>query len=281
MTHSGPVLARHDDLDVIDCEVCRFAHLRPIPEVDEDYYRSHFWQEEKPGSREAILSELDWWRTTYEDWLSIIPAPGKRILDVGCGYGLFIETARQLGWDCVGVEPSDEAWANSLTQCPITTDENATRKLNDVLSMQWLLEHVPNPEEALKFWALHLVENGVLFLVVPQELTPWQKQASRKSARGNWWIHPTHINYFTAKSLSALVERCGFKVWETLATYPMERWLLECDIDYPANPLGGARCHQIVRNHEMSQGRVMRLAHGRLRASVGVGRDLIMIARKA
>ena len=281
MTHSGSVLARREDLEVIDCEACGFAHLNPIPEVDADYYRAEFWQKTKPGSREVILKEANWWRMTYRDWLSLIPAPGNRIVDVGCGYGMFIETARVEGWDCVGVEPSDEARMNGLSQCPIVSSDNPIREMNDVLSMQWLLEHLPNPEVELKRWAERLVPSGVLFLVVPQELTSWQRRASAKSAAGNYWIHPTHINYFAANSITNLVERCGFKVWETLATYPMERWLLECDVDYPATPVAGGVCHKVVRDDEMSQARVTRLSRGRMRASIGVGRDLILIARKA
>ena len=106
--------------DVLECRPCRQVFLHPLPSEEEiqqlfaslytsgegsvpelkDYYGFCF--EDEPGN--PLVEQ-------YEAWLDIIErvqAPG-RLLDVGCGTGLFLAVARRRGWQPFGIDESLEA----------------------------------------------------------------------------------------------------------------------------------------------------------------------------
>ena len=74
-------------------------------EWDPDEYDT--WYEKEPG-RTIDLIET-------ECALSfLLPANGKRILDVGCGTGNFTRKLSCLGYDVIGIDPSDEMVEKAL-----------------------------------------------------------------------------------------------------------------------------------------------------------------------
>ena len=111
MIHTGPVLGTRDDLTVVDCKACGFAHLDPLPAESAlaDYYKSDFWQKDKPGAYERLLQQAEWWQAMYGDWLALADpyVPARALLDVGPGYGGFLQAAQTAGYQrIIGIEPS-------------------------------------------------------------------------------------------------------------------------------------------------------------------------------
>lgn len=174
--HSGPVLAQRDGLTVIDCRACGWAHLDPLPVVEDAYYRDTFWSEKGAGWLAKYEAERDWLDMRNGDWLSVVEehlGSKHALLDVGCGYGFFMNTANKLGWPTYGIEPSIEAAQyarqfGSVADCS-WVDYNGNDF--DCISALWLLEHLPNPFEFLAWARAHLAPGGVLLLCVPQEWT--------------------------------------------------------------------------------------------------------------
>jgi hypothetical protein len=72
-----------------------------------------------------------------------------------------------------------------------------------------------------------LASGGLLVLDVANEFNDFQTVADAEYGLNRWWVcPPNHINYFSADSLSRLLETCGYRVIRREASFPMEMFLL-------------------------------------------------------
>jgi 2-polyprenyl-3-methyl-5-hydroxy-6-metoxy-1,4-benzoquinol methylase len=140
-------------------------------------------------------------------------ARGGRLLDVGCATGYFLNAAR-IDFEVVGVEPS--SWAADYARSRLHLDvmaghiESVDLPLGtfDVITMNDVIEHFSDPKVALQRAATLLRPGGILYLV-----TPDIGSLSARLMRGRWWgLRPAHLYYFSRRTLSALLEQCGFEV---------------------------------------------------------------------
>lgn len=280
--HSGPTLAERDGLTVIACHACGFAHLTEPP-AGEGFYQSEFWQAYKPGALERMQAQAEWWAATYGDWLSLAEQNtlGRTLLDVGAGYGQFVRAARERGWAATGIESSiaAAAWAREQGAWVLTGSwETTPLERYDCISTLWLVEHLPDAERFLRWARAHLYGGGVLLAVVPNEWTREQAQANRIAERKFYWLDKTHYSYFDWPTFANLLGRCGFRIVERLATWPMERFIVDGD-DYTDDADLGAACHREVEQHDLRLTRAERLAfYGEL-AGHGDGRDMVVVAK--
>lgn len=296
-THSGPIIAQRDALTVIQCTICGWAHLDPLPDAAalDAYYASEFWQKTKAGWREQYEAQRDSLAMRHGDWLAVLEphTAGRTLLDVGCGWGHFLETARARKWRTWGIEPSTEASGYAWERLGVNANLyggtweqfDMMRALGDptqfdVITAFWLLEHLPDPVAFLRWSRDHLASGGVLMLAVPQEWTVRQQLANEKAAVKNYWLDPTHLHYWHRETLFVLLARCGFQVADALATYPVEDWILSGH-DYTADPAVGAEGHRILRGVELQLGEFVRRSEARAWADAKQGRDLIVVAKRA
>lgn len=143
---------------------------------------------------------------------SAVPAPG-RLLDVGCGTGLFLSLAAHEGWRVTGVE-LDAATAavgqaqgldirvGTLRECL------AGEERFDAITMFDYLEHSITPGEDLDAVAARLAPGGALLVRVPN-LAGWQ---SRWMGCGWLGVISNHLSYFTPPVLRVALERRGLRV---------------------------------------------------------------------
>jgi 2-polyprenyl-3-methyl-5-hydroxy-6-metoxy-1,4-benzoquinol methylase len=138
----------------------------------------------------------------------------KRLLDVGCGPGFFLEAAIEHGFDGHGVEFSDVAISRARpgTRARISHgDVNALRKhqltVFDVVTAFDIIEHLHDPRTFLKeIWAI-LAPGGVLALSTPDT------GHFLRYLMGSRWpmLQPMqHTFLFSKRSVADLLEDCGF-----------------------------------------------------------------------
>jgi 2-polyprenyl-3-methyl-5-hydroxy-6-metoxy-1,4-benzoquinol methylase len=281
-THSGSVIAQRDGLTVIDCRACGWAHLDPLPTVDDAYYRDTFWSEKGAGWLAKYEAERDWLDMRHGDWLTLAQdhsdgKGGRTLLDVGCGYGFFLQVAKRRLWGVAGIEPSQEAYQychNDFPVWPSTWESFGDMTTGfDCISALWLMEHLPDPRAFLVWCRAHLAPGGVLLMAVPQEWTYPQLAANTTSAVRNWWLHPTHLHYWNAATLYGLLGRAGFRVVDALASFPIENYI-RTGHDYTADESLGDKVHAAVRAKELRLSRAERLQYQREAARESWGRDL-------
>jgi len=174
-----------------------------------------------------------------------------RLLDVGCGNGRFLAQMRDLGWEVMGVEPDLEAVRIARELFGLDVVQGTLEEVRlpegsfDVITMNHVIEHIPDPMATLvECWRL-LKPGGKLVVV-----TPNTRSLGRRLFGEHWrgWEVPRHLFLFSPRSLRACAERAGLTVrrlW-TASKGARRMWiasqLLRRDGRLPGgNPQGVAR----------------------------------------
>ncbi len=295
--HQGAVHEAVGDFSVIDCEHCGFKHVVPMPTAEElrETYAHDYYSTEKPLYIQRYLEDKAWWDSVYAErltWLeAMLPASRRRLLDVGSGPGLFLDAGRARGWQVKGIEPSNQAAMHSRDALGLNVEHGfldagsaPTLGRFDAINMGEVLEHLPDPAGMLGLTHGLLDDGGVLCLVVPNDFNPFQAILRTHCNFKPWWVAaPHHLNYFDAKSLAALVERCGFEVMQVTSTFPIDMFLLMGQ-NYIGNDTLGRQVHKMRMNFEtnlIESGRsdLLNQLHARL-SDLGLGREVVLVARK-
>jgi 2-polyprenyl-3-methyl-5-hydroxy-6-metoxy-1,4-benzoquinol methylase len=294
--HDGPLITRVQDYDVIACDICGFRHVIPLPEPQslERACREAYYSEEKPKFLAHAGEDQEWAEIFQRDRLesleALLPASRRRLLDVGAGPGYFLKTASSRGWRVLGLEPSRQAAAHArgLGLEMVEGFFNAATASGlgrfDVVHLNNVLEHVPNPTEIVTLARGLLDPGGLICLNVPNDFTPFQLSARNALTKSEWWVAPPHhLNYFDFDSLSRLVARLGFEVRERSTSFPMELFLL-MGLDYTKDGELGRACHNQRKRFDLSLERAgfkeARRAFYRALADAGLGREAVVIAVK-
>jgi SAM-dependent methyltransferase len=294
--HEGPCVARKGGFDIIHCEMCGFRHAVPLPSPAalEREYRETYYAEEKPTFLAHAGEDQQWGELAQTDRLEAferILGPGRRrLLDVGSGPGFFLKTAKNRGWNVLGLEPSRQAAAHArslgleVSEGFFGADTAGTLGRFDAINLNNVLEHVPDPIAILLAARAILEPGGVLCVGVPNDFSPFQIAAAATGATGEWWIAPPHhLNYFDFATLANLLQRLQFDIAEKTTSFPMEAFLLMGD-NYTADPALGRASHNKRKKFDLALEaaglKETRRAFYRALAETGLGREAVVIAVK-
>jgi len=147
----------------------------------------------------------------------------KSILDVGCGYGYFLDLAARNGWDASGVETMNDAAVLAEKRigkrniCHATLKEaKYSDNSFDVITLWDVLFIVENPFEELKECYRVLKQKGIIGIrvrnvffqkMVYRVFSPLKKITSGLGIRNPYVFHPY---CFSRKSIYQLLLRVGF-----------------------------------------------------------------------
>jgi SAM-dependent methyltransferase len=295
--HNGPVLDRHGEYRVIDCETCGFAHALPLPSPEEleRAYGETYYAVEKPDYLIRAQADAPWASMFYEDRLAAIgdalesKSAQGRLLDIGCGPGHFLQTAVAMGWSAEGIEPSRQAAAfasaKGLTIHNRTFDHDwaQIQTLFDVAHCMNVLEHVADPIALLDAAHTILKPGGAICIGVPNDYNALQA-AARKAGQKPWWVVPPHhLNYFGFDSLEGLLRRCSFQPVSRLTSFPMETFLL-MGRNYVGDDAAGRALHAERKTFDanlQSLDPAIRRRFYKALSDQGFGREAIVVAVKS
>ena len=141
--------------------------------------------------------------------------PGK-LLDVGCGDGGFLHKMHQLGWIASGLDFDEQAIKNarsrygkSITVMHSDLFHAGFRENEfDALTMNHVIEHVPDPVALLKEVRRVLKIGGRLVVTTPN-IRSLGHQLFRESWRG--LEVPRHLQIFSRDAIRACAEKAGFE----------------------------------------------------------------------
>jgi SAM-dependent methyltransferase len=293
--HAGPRLAHVEGHDIIDCAGCGFRHAVPLPQpaMLEQTYRETYYAEEKPTFLHHAGEDQAWAELAQTDRLetleSILPPDRRRLLDIGSGPGFFLKTAQTRGWDVLGIEPSRQAAAHArelgvpVVEGFFNADSAPGLGRFDVVHMNNVLEHIPDPIALVTLARDLLNPGGLVCINVPNDFSPLQIAASAAQNTRQWWLAPPHhLNYFDFNSLEGLLRRLGLDVVERSTSFPMEAFVMMGD-NYIDDPVLGRASHTKRKRFDLAFEAAglknVRRAFYRALAQEGIGREAVVIAR--
>jgi 2-polyprenyl-3-methyl-5-hydroxy-6-metoxy-1,4-benzoquinol methylase len=196
---------------IVQCNQCGLAYTNPRP-ASKDLMASYaiiddpLYLQEREGRVLTFSHHL----TPIEKMATL---PGRKLLDVGCYTGVFLDIAAANGWEAWGVDPS--RWA---------VEQARSRGLNvvegtlasadwpdgafDVVTMWDVIEHVGDPLGELR-QAWRVLRPGGLAVVHTMDID----SLFSRILGGRWpWLMEMHIYYFSQRTLKVMLEQAGFQV---------------------------------------------------------------------
>jgi hypothetical protein len=132
----------------------------------------------------------------FEDFLNYFWKDFNNVLDFGSGPTPVLATLMQKR--ALHVEHFDKFYQ---------TDEIYKNKTYELITSTEVFEHLENPTQVLKLLASHLKKDGTIAIMT---LFHTNKQEDFLK----WWYRrdPTHITFFTPKSIETMAKECGLEV---------------------------------------------------------------------
>jgi len=193
----------------VKCKNCHLIYMNPMEKVSKtNEYYCKAKNTHAPTIRECYLR-------TAKSQVRLIQkyASGKNLLDIGCAQGFFLFSASKAGYTTKGIEISQDAAAYAIREFGLDVEAKPFEELRfpgnhfDVVTLWQVLEHVPYPLMMLKEVHRILKPRG---LVVAS--TPNIEGIPAKILRKKWWdIKRLHLNQFTTKTLTDILQNAGFK----------------------------------------------------------------------
>jgi 2-polyprenyl-3-methyl-5-hydroxy-6-metoxy-1,4-benzoquinol methylase len=220
-SHSAVIEDCRNGYKILKCLNCGFVYLNPIPskELIEKAYSEEYYT---PWLENQRKKRIKMWKSRLETLNSFARRKGK-LLDVGCGEGLFLELAREDGWDVAGTEISPFAVKHGRERLDLNIlhgeliDIGFPDKIFDAITLWHVLEHTTNPLVLLKEIRRILKDDGVFILAIPN-LNNILSQWAYKLVKGKRMRlfdpldRELHLYHFTPETIRLALEKAGFSI---------------------------------------------------------------------
>ena len=157
---------------VYRCSVCDLMFysedVRAQPATDEHWWGDEFVRDHGLNLKMSIndvRGPFNLQLTNLEEQVE-----GRKLLDVGCGVGLFMAIAREHGWDVKGIDknPNAHKAAREVFEFDLGSDfDDVPDETYDVVRLSHVLEHVSDPVDFLKRAGAKLKPDGMMMIIVP------------------------------------------------------------------------------------------------------------------
>lgn len=207
------------------CDVCSLQQTLPRLTTSELalFYRDIYYKKRKSVTDQYI-------NRARVRRIASIAAPGRRIVDIGCGNGALVEMLMAEGWDAYGTEvaPPEHFVNDAVTERIYLGEFDQAPFLHkpfDIATFWHVFEHLPDPRSYLKILRQSQKPGGALIIEVPN-IDSWQAQLYPQR-----WFNldvPRHAFHFTPKSLTRLLAEEGYTVTHIShysAVYSLYGWV--------------------------------------------------------
>lgn len=131
-----------------------------------------------------------------------------RLLDVGSGIGIFPYSLKDIGWDCLALDPDPKAIEHMRQDLGLNAVCAGLESGLDIgqfhaVTMNKVLEHVVNPIALLSLVHEYLSPGGLAYVEVPDG------QAAEMEGPEREEFYVDHLHVFSDRSLEGLIKRSG------------------------------------------------------------------------
>jgi SAM-dependent methyltransferase len=214
--------------DIVECASCSLLHVSPMPDGEVGKAERGDRTDDNLARLKADKEKVG--EHCFAELAREHPSRGY-LVDIGCGYGVFLDQARRAGWTALGLDLSPSAWRLSQADsgCSVLCASVDHIPLADgsvtAVTMWNVLEHLHDPKRSLAEVARVLQsERGVLIARVPNMNFHWCLRRLRFVAEPSLRLlgkrmppflggiaPPEHLLGFTPKTLRLLLEQAGYQ----------------------------------------------------------------------
>ena len=203
------------------CPECGLTQLHPMPSSEQlaALYEGDYFAKRAAGAGYDDYAEQEAeYAATFREEIGRLRdyVSSGRILDVGCGYGYFMEAAKAAGYEVYGIDVSSGAvekaarrmpggvYHGDIRDCPALEGESF-----DAVFVSHLIEHIREPKEFVDALNRLLKEDGVAVFLTPNECS-----ALARVSRSRWVSLkvPEHVAFYNPRTLARLLEHANLEV---------------------------------------------------------------------
>lgn len=171
---------------------------------------------------QKLVKVASYYKHARKEMLPFIPDNVNRVLDVGCGVGNFgrlLKEVRRLKVEGVEIVPEiafEAAKVLDRVYLGPFSPELEIQGPYDCIVFNDVLEHMPNPEEALHYAATLLVPGGFVVSSIPNIRhfpTIWKLLIAGKWDYTDYGtLDRDHLRFFTYRSIEELFRTLGYEI---------------------------------------------------------------------
>ena len=205
------------------CTTCDLVFPNPRPKqefISQQYMDGRFAR----SFREIYLPSADYrMQTIFHERVHELIAPycsSGKLLDIGCSSGHFLKVAELAGFECFGIEPSEEMALfakNELLleniKCGTLTEASYEKDSFDVITLWDVIEHVPQPSELLEI-AFQILKPGGLCFAYTENFRSFNVMVCGE--RSEIFAPDVHLWHYTPESFKAQFSAAGFTEIKTV-----------------------------------------------------------------
>ncbi len=210
----SPDVNRHLAEDVFDyyrCDNCGLVFQFPITNKLSHFYQNDYYR--IPQSSQQLQVDAEQFRYKLQIFQQF--SPGKKILEIGPGYGDFAYLAKQAGYHVDAIEMDADCchFLQSVIGIQVTQSDNPIEALQqlekyDAIVLWQVIEHLPNPWLMIDVMCEHLLPGGILLLAAPNP------ESIQFKLFGHKWAHfdaPRHLQFIPISTLTNYISKQGLE----------------------------------------------------------------------
>lgn len=221
------ILIKDGFSNIVRCRNCKHIYRNPRKtkqEYTEIYHSTYYtpfnkesWYKRKISFFKEAIKEINRPKTTR-----------GRLLDLGCGWGHFLDLARKDGWEVYGVEISEYATRIATEELKLNIflgelkDAQFADNYFDVVTMWNFLDHLHEPLELLKEVHRILKKDGLVAIRIPNMAFQIPGFKFFKKIENIAWVlgikNPfvVHTQGFSKNTLQVILMKAGFRDMQIL-----------------------------------------------------------------
>lgn len=203
---------------IVKCKDCGLLQIWPVPPSSKEkiFYAQNRQAKniKDPDDIKTIKEKLFLDNQRRSEMISKIISKDSAILDVGSGYGFFLQAMIDKGYkNIVGTEISEEKInvSKKITRAEVLNinllEEDSLLKKFDCITLFHVLEHIREPVNFLKNIRKKLKDKGILVIEVPN-CEDMLLSVSQEYMNFYWQL--AHLSYFNRKVLGEIINKSEF-----------------------------------------------------------------------
>jgi 2-polyprenyl-3-methyl-5-hydroxy-6-metoxy-1,4-benzoquinol methylase len=215
---------------VVRCRECGFIYLsdRPSEDALEILYSNAYYEDGDVGYK----GYMETFSRHHDVFMRLFArrerdlrrrVSGRRLLEVGCAYGLLLDYLAKRGWNVAGVEVSPLSSSHAREKLGLDVRTGTLEQAGfpdgsfDAVLLLDVLEHLHRPFDTLREISRLLAPRGVLVVQCPWELFHWEEvMEALLTGRRPGTIEPdavpAHLYFFGPETLERMLRKGGFRI---------------------------------------------------------------------